>query len=329
MKSVSWIRTAAAAILGLATLAAPAAAQDYPSRPVTIVVGFDAGGSVDRLARGLAPFLSAELGQPVTVENRPGAGGQVGTTWFLQQPADGYTLMVSPATPYLPTNILVTGASYTLDDFTFINGQWSDFAFLAVPKDSPYKTAAELIEAIKANPGKISAGVTFGSVGHISTLVLLDALGLGQDSIRLVTFDGGGSLRTGIAGAQVDFSIVQAEGSETIAEFIRPLAVYLTEPRPDFDAPLINEALKPLGAEVPVLSGSVRTLIAPAKFKAEHPEDYQKLVDAYRKALENPEFQAWLKQNEMGGEWIGEERTTEIIRTNFQILEKYKDLLKQ
>jgi tripartite-type tricarboxylate transporter receptor subunit TctC len=317
-----------AALVGLGLVAAPAAlAQDYPSRPINIVVGFDAGGSVDRLARGLAPYLSAELGQPVTVENRPGAGGQVGTTWFLQQPADGYTLMVSPATPYLPTNILVTGASYTLDDFTFINGQWTDFAFLAVPVESPYQTAAELIDAIKANPGELSAGVTFGSAGHISTLVLLDALGLDQDAIRLVTFDGGGSLRTGIAGAQVDFSIVQAEGSETIADFIRPLAVYLTEPRDDFDAPLINDVLQPLGVEVPVLSGSVRTLISPAGFKADHPEDYQVLVDAYRAALENPEFQAWLAQNEMAGDWIGEERTTEIIRTSFDVLDQYKELL--
>lgn len=323
----TWTKVIAAVLVGFGMLAVPAAAQDYPSRPVTILVGFDAGGSVDRLARGLAPFLSAELGQPVTVENRPGAGGQVGTTWFLQQPADGYTLMVSPATPYLPTNILVTGASYTLDDFTFINGQWTDFAFLAIPIKSPYKTAAELIDAIKANPGKLSAGVTFGSVGHISTLVLMDTLGLGQDAIRLVTFDGGGSLRTGIAGAQVDFSIVQAEGSETIADFIRPLAVYLKEPRADFNAPLINDVLKPLGVEVPVLSGSVRTLIAPASFKADHPEDYKKLVEAYHKALDKPEFQAWLKQNEMAGDWIGEERTTEIIRTSFEVLDKYKELL--
>lgn len=319
----------AAAVLSIGLLAAPAAvAQDYPSRPVTIVVPFDPGGSVDRLARGIAPYLGQELGQPVTVENRPGAGGQVGTTWFLQQPADGYTLMVSPATPYIPTNILVTNASYSLDDFTFINGQWMDFAFLAVPKESPYQTAAELFEAIKANPGKISAGVTFGSVGHISTLVLLDALGLDEDAIRLVTFDGGGSLRTGIAGAQVDFSIVQAEGSETIADFIRPLAVYLEKPRPDFDAPLINDVLEEFDTKVPVLSGSVRTLVAPAKFKAEHPEDYQTLYDAYRRALENPDFQAWLKQNEMGGEWIGEEWTTELIRASYEVLESYNHLLK-
>src|SRR5262245_20258336 len=129
----SWTAITAAALVGLGLAAAPgASAQTYPSRPVTILVPFDAGGSVDRLARGLAPYLSKQLGQPVTVENRPGAGGQVGTTWFLQQPDDGYTLMVSPATPYLPTNILVTRARYKLDDFTFINGQWTDFAFLAV-----------------------------------------------------------------------------------------------------------------------------------------------------------------------------------------------------
>jgi putative tricarboxylic transport membrane protein len=303
-------------------------AQDYPSRPVTIVVGFDAGGSVDRMARGLATFLPKHLGQPVIVDNRPGAGGQVGTTWFLAQPADGYTLMISPATPYIVNNIVVTGARYTLDDFTFINAQWTDFAFLAVPKDRPYKTLSELVDAIKTNPGKLSAGVTFGSIGHVSTVVLLEKLGLARDAVRLVTFDGGGPLRTALAGGQVDFSIVQAEGSETIADLIRPLAVYAREPLLGFDAPAINEALKPYNTEVPPLSGSVRTFIAPAGFKKEHPADFDKLVNAYKATLESQEYQDWLKQNQMAGDWVGPEKTTETIQSSYQILEQYKDLLK-
>jgi tripartite-type tricarboxylate transporter receptor subunit TctC len=263
------------------------------------------------------------------VENRPGAGGQVGTTYFLAQPADGYTLMVSPATPYIVNNILVTGASYTLDDFAFINAQWSDFTFLAVPNDRPWTTAQELVEAIKAEPGRLSAGVTFGSAGHITTVALLEALGLGADSVRLVTFDGGGPLRTALAGGQVDFSIVQAEGSETIVDLIRPLALFTSEPRAGFEAPLVRDALASYGVDIPLLSGSVRTLIAPAAFRDEHPEDYQKLVAAYQETLKNPEYQAWLKDNQMGGDWVGPEATEKVIRENFDILSQYSALLKQ
>jgi tripartite-type tricarboxylate transporter receptor subunit TctC len=319
---------AAALALSIGLVAGPAGANGWPTRPITILVAFNTGGSVDRMARGLATVLSAQLGKPVSVVNRPGAGGQAGTTWFLSQPDDGHVLMISPATPYLATNILITGAKYTLDDFAFVNAQWIDYAFLAVPKEGPYRSLKELVDAVRANPGKLSTGVTFGSAGHVSTLVLLEALGLPHDAVRIVTFDGGGPLRTALAGGHVDFSIQQAEGAETIKDFIRPLAVLLEKRTPDWDAPPINEALKPYGATVPLVSGSVRALVAPAGFKKKHPQDYEKLVDAYKKALENLEFQAWLKANAIGGAWLGPEQTTEIIKANFDVLRKYQHLLK-
>jgi tripartite-type tricarboxylate transporter receptor subunit TctC len=317
-------------LLLLATcIATPSLAADWPSRPITIVVPFDAGGSVDRLARGIANFLPRELGQPISVINQPGAGGQIGTSWLLHQPADGYTLMVTPAVPYLAVNILVTHARYTLKDFSFVNAQWTDFQFLAVPKDRPYKTVAELIDAIRAHPGKLTAGVTFGSQGHFATMSLLEALKLPPDAIRLVTFDGGGPLRTAIVGGQVDFSVVQAEGSEGITSLIRPLAVYLDHTTEEFDAPPINDALKPYGISVPLLSGSIRTLAAPAGFLAAHPADFKRLATAYQKALANPEFQAWLKTNGMKGDWLGPAATTTLIEANFAALQKYQSLLQK
>ncbi len=309
--------------------ASNAMAQDWPRRPVTILVPFDAGGSVDRLARGFAEFMPKSLGQPMTVVDRVGAGGQIGTSWFLHQPDDGNTVMLTPATPFLPINILVTGARYTLDDFTFVNAQWIDYTVLFTPNDRPYKTAADLIDAIRANPGKLSAGVSFGSVGHLTTLALINALGLGPDAIRVVTFDGAGALRTALAGGQVDFSIDQGEGTETIVGFVRPLAVFLDHRVPLFDAPPINEVLSPYHMTMPIISGSVRTFVFPAGFKAKHPEDYARFVAAYRKTLDDPAFQAWLEKNHMAGDWVGPEKTTAIIQSNFAALAEYKDLLKK
>src|ERR1700759_866931 len=101
---------------------APARASDtWPRRPVTIVVPFDVGGSADRLARGFAQYMPKYLGQPMTVVDRAGASGMIGTNFLLQQPPDGYTVMLTPATPFIPINILVTRARFTLDSFTFVN----------------------------------------------------------------------------------------------------------------------------------------------------------------------------------------------------------------
>jgi putative tricarboxylic transport membrane protein len=80
---------------------------------------------------------------------------------------------------------------------------------------------------------------------------------------------------------------------------------------------------------VPILSGSIRTLVAPAGFKTKHRADYDKLVAAYKATLDTPEFQTWLKSNQMDGEWNGPERSTAMVESNFAVLQKYKDLLKK
>jgi putative tricarboxylic transport membrane protein len=306
-----------------------ARADTWPRRPLTILVPFDVGGSVDRLARAFSQYMPKYLGQPITVVDQAGAGGQIGTTWLLQQPADGYTVMLTPATPFIPINILVTGARYKLDSFTFVNAQWTDFTILLVAKDRPWRTAAELIDAIRANPGKISTGVDFGSAGHLTTMALLDALGLKSNAVRIVTFDGAGAMRSALAGGQVDFNIGQAEGADIIREFVRPLAVFLDHRAPDYDAPPINDVLKAYNTSVPLISGSVRTFVFPAAFKAKHPNDYATFVSAYRTTLAAPEFRKWLQDNQVGGDWVGEEKTTSIIEANFDELQKYKGLIKR
>ena len=322
---IAWGAAALAASGGL-----PARAQSrWPRRPLTIVVPFDVGGSVDRLGRGLAQYMPKYLGQPMTVVDRAGASGMIGTSWLLRQPADGYTVMLTPATPFIPINILVTHAKYALDDFTFVNAQWTDYTALLVAKDRPWRTAGQLIDAIKANPGKISTGVDFGSVGHISTLALLKALGLKPDVLRFVTFDGSGAMHTALAGGQIDFYISQAQAAEVIREFVRPLAVFVDHRMPDLDAPPINEVLKAYHTSVPLLAGSVRTFVFPAAFKARHPADYARFVAAYRATLASPEFSKWLRDNKMAGDWVGEARTTQIIRTSYDALSKYKDLLRK
>ena len=149
---------------GLALIAAmvfsaalSAAAQDYPSRPVTIIVPYGAGGGVSINAMQLAPYLEKALKQKVLVEHRAGAGGVTGTTVGAYAKPDGYTLtMVSSGIAYAPW--LTPGVKYNPDSFAYI-GQVSFVPnFLAVNAASPYKTLKDLVAAMKAKPGELAVG---------------------------------------------------------------------------------------------------------------------------------------------------------------------------
>lgn len=299
---------------------------DWPERPVTLVVGFGVGGSADRTARALAQFLPEELGQPVTVVNREGAGGQLAATYVLAQPADGYTLLATAISPYLANNIVHQGAPFTLDDFAFINGQWSDWDIIAVNKDRDIETMADMINAIRDNPGEYSVSVVPGSAGQLTTYLLLEAMGLDESALNIVTYESGGAARAAVAGGQVDFTILGGEGSEGIREMIRPLAVVRESPAPGWDAPPVNEALAEVGLEIPVLSGSIRGLAADAQFREDYPERFDKLVAAYEATMQNPEFIAHLEANDIGADWMGPEKTTEVVKRNFEVIQQYKDL---
>jgi putative tricarboxylic transport membrane protein len=322
---ISFAAAAFAASLGPTA----AYADDYPSRPVTFVVGFGVGGSADRTARALAQFLPAELGQPVTVVNREGAGGQLAATYVLSQPADGYTLLATAISPYLANSIIHTGATYTLDDFAFINGQWSDWDVIALNKDREFQTLAEFMKSVQANPRQHSASVVTGSAGELTAYLLMEAAGLPNDALNVVTYESGGAARAAVAGGQVDITIVGGEGTEGIREMIRPLAVVRDDSAEGWDAPPVNEALGEAGMEIPVVNGSIRGLAASAEFRDSQPEAWKKLVSAYERTMQNPEFIAFLKQNDIGADWLGPEKTAEIVKRNYEILERYKDKIEK
>ena len=312
-------------LLGGLTVTSPAVADDWPERPLTFIVTLGVGGSADRTARAISSFLPDYIGQPIKVVNQKGAGGHVGNTYFLAQADDGYMLLATSIAPYIANAILQQNAKYSLDDFAFINGQWVDADLVGLNKDRPWKTLPELLEAIRSNPRKISVSVVPGSTGLINTYILLDAAGVPRENLNIVTYQSGGAARTAAAGGQVDFTILGADGSRGIAEFIRPLAVISEKPVEGWDAPPVNEALKPLGVTVPILTGSVRGLAAHASFKKKYPERFAKLVDAYHKMLESKDFQKFAKQSGIGCEWLGPEATTEMVQSNYEILKRYNN----
>ena len=283
-----WGAACAFAVTALVPHTTAIAADDWPSQPVNFVVGFGVGGSADRFSRLLSQYLGEELGKPVVVVNRPGAGGQLAATYVLAQGDDGHTVLSTSLSPYLANSIVHTNASYTLDDFAFVNAQWSDYDLIAVNKDRPFETLPELLESIKANPGKHSVSVVPSSAGQITTYLLLEAAGIPAQNLNIVTYESGGQARSAVAGGQVDFTILAAEGSDGIRDRIRPLAIVRDKPLDNWEeVPPVNEALKPMGVEIPLLDGSIRGIATSAEFKEKHPERFDKLVAAYERTLKN------------------------------------------
>lgn len=326
-------RTLPAFTVGISCLATTAgvvsAAQaDWPEDPIDIVVPFDAGGSADRLARGLAEHMSPRLDVPISIVNRPGGAGALGATYFQQQPADGQTLLVMQATPYLASAIEVGGAPVEWDDFQLLSAQWNDYGIVAVHNDSPYESLEALIEALR-EPGKVSSGIIVGNGGHLQTLVLMDAMGIDHDNVRFVTYSGGAPLRTALAGNQVDFEILAAEAALTISEEVRALAVVHDTPSDSWEAPLLNEELAELGIDpLPLIGGNVTGLIVHASLQEEYPERYERILQAYKETLQSDEFQAWADEASIGADWVAPEESQALVDDAYETVKQYAPLLK-
>jgi tripartite-type tricarboxylate transporter receptor subunit TctC len=160
----------AACALGIASL--PAFAQNYPSRPITLIVPWGAGGGTDATARIVGSLLEKELGQPVNVVNRTGGSGVVGHAAIASAPADGYTIgmaTVEIGMMHWQGLTELSGASYT--PIGLVN---ADPAGIQVRADAPYKDVKDLLNAIKANPGKLKAsGTGQGGIWHLAIAGLL------------------------------------------------------------------------------------------------------------------------------------------------------------
>jgi tripartite-type tricarboxylate transporter receptor subunit TctC len=209
----------------VAPIATFARAESYPTRPIHFVVGFPAGGPNDILARLMGQWLSDRLGQPVIVENRPGASGNVATEAVVRAPADGYTLLlVGPANA-------INGSLYNQLPFNFLRDIAPVAAItreplvMVVHPSVPATTVPEFIAYAKASPGKVKLASTGnGSSPHVSGLLF--AMMTGVD-LSIVQYAGGGPALKGLmeAQAQVMFEPMSASIAPIRAGKLRPLAV--------------------------------------------------------------------------------------------------------
>ena len=307
----------------------PAFAGDYPERPITIVVAFGVGGSADRMTRTLSTYLAEAIGQPVQVINKRGAGTLIGSQFVLDQPHDGYTLLATGFSPYLSNTILEGNAAYTIDDFAYLNFQWFDEDLIALNKDSEYRDLPDLLNAIRTRPKTVRGAVVSGSGGHLMAKLLLEVSGIPQENLNLVAYNSGGLARAAVAGHVVDFIIISAKGSESIREYIRPLAIVSRQASDEWNAPSLLDAMAPTGVEPPILPGSIRGFGTSAEFRRRHPECFNKLAAAMQSALQNAELIELLDRASIPRRWSGPDVSEATMRETFDIFSNYSYLLRQ
>ncbi len=237
-----------------AALTAGAGAQTWPARPVTLVVGFPAGGPNDVLGRLMAQWLSARLGQPVTVENRPGASGNIATEEVVRAPGDGYTLLlVGPANAINPS-IYPNLAHNFLSEIAPVAAITREPLVMLVHPSVPAKTVAEFVAYAKANPGAVKMASTgTRSSPHLSGLLFKMMTGL---DLTVVHYGGGGpALKGMIEGqAQVMFEPMSASIGPVRSGKLRALAVTTAERSAALpDIPALGEAVP--GYEASAVTG--------------------------------------------------------------------------
>ncbi len=233
--------------LAAASLARPALAQGYPDRPINLVVPFLAGGSTDIAARILAERLAPRLGPQarIVVENRAGAGGSVGSEWVRHRAPDGYTLLLASASA-LGTNPAALPAQTPYDpveDFTPIAVIGGGPIVLVVPASSRFRTARDLLDAVKAEPGKYTWATSgAGGIGHLTGEYLkISAGGLRAEH---VPYRGGSAVMEALAKGEVDYSleVLASTASHLRDGLSRGLAVSSLARHPLFpDIPTLDE----------------------------------------------------------------------------------------
>ena len=278
---------AALAFAALALSAAPAAlAQDnYPNRPIRIVIGFAAGGGTDSVLRAIAGRLSENLGVPVLVDNRPGANGNIAGQAVAQSQADGYSLLYNTSSLVLSPHLYAKLNYDFARDLTPVALTANIPLVLVTHPAVPVTTVQEFVAYLKANPGKINyASASKGNVTHLATVQLLQAVGA---QATHVPYKAEAPAVTDILGGQVQFYFGTANAMipQIKAKKLRGLVVSsMTRNEAISDVPTLAETILP-GVEIGAWSG----VMAPAK--TPH-SIVVKLNAELNKALQDPALRA-------------------------------------
>lgn len=280
----------------------------YPTKPVTMIVAYAAGGSTDILARITAKYLEAELKQPFVVVNKPGAAGSVGFTSIAKAAPDGYTIGLINLSGVIVNPIVQPDVvRYRITDFAGIANVVTDPGVFCVKADSPIKTLADLVAAAKANPGKLSISHEgTGSGDHLGVVEFMNKAGA---QLNPVPFEGDAPAKAALLGGHID---VLAVNVSEIAEMVntgqlRALAVQNEKRSAELpDVPTFAE----LGYPTVIQGTASRGFAAPKDIPA---EALDALVTAMKKIVASPEYMEELKKMNMPVDFIPGQEFTKLL----------------
>ena len=298
-------------LLSLALLLTPARAadkpKDYPNKPVTIQIGFGAGGSSDVGVRILAESLKKIIGQPVMAENKPGAGGQVMWTDFKNNAKpDGYTLALVNI-PQLQTVVFDPSRKplFTMKDFQPVANHVQDPGAILVRKESPYKTLEDLIKDAKARPGQVKASTT--GIGSDDHLALLDVQRRANVRFNIIHLKDTPTALTRALGGHIDVDFDNIGGflPSVKSDLARILGVMMDQRYPDLpDVPTFKEK----GYDL--ISSSTRGYVFPAGTPM---EIVKYMEQSIKKAMDDPEHVARMATAGLTLKFMGVEEFSKFL----------------
>ena len=319
MKMTNTLKALGVAAMMLSAFALPTAgqAQDWPSKPIEMIVGFAPGGGTDLVGRAISAALEKQLGVPVQVVNRAGGGGVVGFDLLRTAPADGYTAGIITAQVITANLRGVMPATY--NDFTNIAMVNIDQAAIAVPADSPFKTLDDFLKAARSTPGQVTVGN--GGEGGSYHMMMRNLEEAADITVKHIPFDGGPAAILQLIGGHIDAAAVGAVevAPQVEAGAARVLAVAGQEGDPRFagfpDVPTTAEA------GVPLQIGTWRAIAMP---KGVDPAIVEKFNAAVAEAVKDPEFIATMEKMNAPVRYFGPEELATYIQGQE---ETYKEIL--
>lgn len=268
--------------------------DDYPKGTVTITVAYSAGGSSDKLARMIQPYLQDELGVNVVVENQGGASGQIAAEAFLRKDADGYN-MLAVNVPGIYYTVAMQDTTYDYGDLVPVWVESYDPIIMLVLNGSPFNTLGDFIEAAKENPGKYSVGFAAGGGQQATAMWLKENLDI---DIKMVSYDGGSDASAALLGGHVDAIFGDAYARVDLVSEAKALGIGSTTENSAWpQAVSFNEQLESYNVQMPTDEFQARMgcYFVSADFVEEYPERYEKLVAAFEAVAQNETYLQALK----------------------------------
>lgn len=289
-------------------------AQDYPNRPITMLVGFSAGGPTDSAARAVAEQMGKELGQPVIISNKPGVGGLLAAKEMMASKPDGYTLFLASNSFFSHGPARYETVSYDYDrDFTPVGGVSGYPHILIVAGNSKFNTAKELFAYAKANPGKLNSA----SVGFGNEIALAWMSGLGKMDLAQIPYKGAAAVINDLSAGRLDMALVAPSVAYPLIDSGRAKALATTRKTPITDQrKLVSISEAGLtGFDFYVWNGIVAPANTPKPI-------LEKLGAALQTALKQPALLRQFETAFLNAEPMTDKQLTEAFRTELATSKK-------